>query len=217
MGYAGRLDPMAEGLLLIMVGEECKRRYYYQRLDKEYEADILFGISTDSYDVLGLVDKMLPAQFSIDTNKLRGVLGTFIGMSKQRYPPFSAYRMGGKSLYTLSREGSLDHRIIPSKNIRIDDITCINIHRIRSEELLASVMSKVNSVAGNFRQEEIMHKWESVLSSATAAYYPVATLKISCASGTYIRTLAHDIGRKMNVPGMVFHLKRTRIGTFRLP
>jgi tRNA pseudouridine55 synthase len=54
MTYAGRLDPLAEGELLVLVGESCKNKEKYLKLDKEYLVDILFGFETDSYDLLGL-------------------------------------------------------------------------------------------------------------------------------------------------------------------
>ena len=55
MTYAGRLDPVAEGELLILIGEECKNKEKYLGLDKEYEVEILLGLTTDTYDILGLV------------------------------------------------------------------------------------------------------------------------------------------------------------------
>lgn len=64
MTYAGRLDPMAEGELLVLVGEECYEKEKYLGLDKEYEFDILFGFGTDTYDILGLTD--LKVGFSDD-------------------------------------------------------------------------------------------------------------------------------------------------------
>ncbi len=54
MTYAGRLDPLAKGVLLVLVGEECKNKEKYLCLDKEYEVDVLFGFATDTYDVLGI-------------------------------------------------------------------------------------------------------------------------------------------------------------------
>ncbi|MDQ3244755.1 MAG: tRNA pseudouridine(55) synthase TruB, partial [bacterium] len=55
MTYAGRLDPMASGLLIILAGEECKNKEKYLRLDKEYNFEVLFGFATDTYDILGKV------------------------------------------------------------------------------------------------------------------------------------------------------------------
>ena len=54
MTYAGRLDPMASGTLLVLVGDECKNKDAYLGLDKEYEIEVLFGISTDTQDALGI-------------------------------------------------------------------------------------------------------------------------------------------------------------------
>ena len=54
IAYAGRLDPMAKGVLLLLVEPETKKREKYQKLPKEYEFEILFGVSTDTHDLLGL-------------------------------------------------------------------------------------------------------------------------------------------------------------------
>jgi tRNA U55 pseudouridine synthase TruB len=52
LAYAGRLDPMATGKLLVLMGEECKRQETYHNLDKEYEFEVLFGFNTDTFDVV---------------------------------------------------------------------------------------------------------------------------------------------------------------------
>ena len=57
MTYAGRLDPMASGVLLVLAGEETKNKDKYLGLDKEYDFEILFGFATDTYDILGKVIK----------------------------------------------------------------------------------------------------------------------------------------------------------------
>ena len=57
LGYAGRLDPMAEGVMIILVGDENKKREKYLDLNKKYEVGILFGVSTDTHDVLGLIER----------------------------------------------------------------------------------------------------------------------------------------------------------------
>jgi tRNA U55 pseudouridine synthase TruB len=84
MTYAGRLDPMASGQLLILIGDECKKREKYDGLDKEYEVEILFGAESDTADILGLAnlcnDKL---NFSIVElkNELKRLIGkiTFPG------------------------------------------------------------------------------------------------------------------------------------------
>ena len=69
MTYAGRLDPMAEGLFIILSGEECKNKEKYTNLDKEYQMEILFGIKTDSYDILGLIENIRNTDSEINNNK----------------------------------------------------------------------------------------------------------------------------------------------------
>jgi len=59
LGYAGRLDPMAEGVLLVLVDEENKKRRTYESLEKEYEFYMLFGVKTDTYDILGKMKYIL--------------------------------------------------------------------------------------------------------------------------------------------------------------
>jgi len=56
--YAGRLDPMAEGVLIILVGDECKKKQKYLGLDKEYEIEVLFGLETDTQDILGVIKRI---------------------------------------------------------------------------------------------------------------------------------------------------------------
>jgi tRNA pseudouridine55 synthase len=84
MGYAGRLDPMAKGLLLILVGDENKNKIKYEKLDKEYVFEVLFGISTDSYDILGIPNqacfKEVPDNFD---NQIIKNIQNFIGKQKQ--------------------------------------------------------------------------------------------------------------------------------------
>ena len=80
MTYAGRLDPMAEGELLILIGGECKEKEKYLGLDKEYEVDVLFGFKTDTGDVLGKVTEVSDVQ--PDENFER-ILKIFVGKQTQ--------------------------------------------------------------------------------------------------------------------------------------
>src|SRR4051812_15345092 len=66
IAYAGRLDPMAEGLLLLLIGNETKKRKDYEALSKTYEFSILLGISTDTYDLLGKI-KETNFDFQLDS------------------------------------------------------------------------------------------------------------------------------------------------------
>lgn len=105
ISYAGRLDPMAEGLLLLLIGEENKSRNKYEGLNKTYEAEVIFGISTDSFDQLGLVEKAELKLFNKKT--IEKVINNFIGKQKQYYPPYSSRTVKGKPLYWWAKNNKL--------------------------------------------------------------------------------------------------------------
>ena len=96
IGYAGRLDPMAEGLVLYMVGDENKNREKYVGLDKVYEIEILFGIETESYDVLGLIKEAKNYKSDEVSKELPLLLPRFKGEIEQAYPPYSSKPFNGR-------------------------------------------------------------------------------------------------------------------------
>ena len=89
MTYAGRLDPLATGVLLVLTGEECKQKEKYLGLDKEYELIILFGFGTDSMDLLGMVEEKKEGAFNALGNYKRAdfekLLKKFEKTFKQKY------------------------------------------------------------------------------------------------------------------------------------
>src|ERR1700722_5296531 len=102
MTYAGRLDPMASGKLLILIGEECKQKELYLGLDKEYEVEILFGIATDTQDLLGLIGKVSDTAI-VSSSKIN--LQNYVGSLLQTYPIFSSKTINGKQLHVHARAG----------------------------------------------------------------------------------------------------------------
>ena len=71
--YAGRLDPMASGKLLILIGDECKKRDTYTGLDKRYRFEVLFGARTDTGDILGITERTVTAHIASACQKLDAV------------------------------------------------------------------------------------------------------------------------------------------------
>src|SRR3989344_1098603 len=93
MTYAGRLDPMASGLLLILVGNEVKNKEKYLKLGKEYKFEILFGFATDTYDILGKVvhfDILQNIKISELGQEIKKNLKFFTNRWKQKYPAYSS-------------------------------------------------------------------------------------------------------------------------------
>jgi len=222
IGYAGRLDPMAEGLLLLLIGDENKKRKEYERLDKEYEFEVLLGVETDSYDALGIIEKVKgqnpKTKFEIrNLNfEISQLLKSFIGSWDQPYPPYSAARVNGKPLYYWAREGRLDEIKIPSKQITISKIELLKITQVQFSDIYEEIIQRVQSVEGTFRQKEIVAKWNKTIQLYNNVTMKQLSCTISCSSGTYVRSIAHSIGKALGVGGIAWHIKRTKIGTLTL-
>jgi len=213
MSYAGRLDPMAEGVLVLLVDDENKKMKQYMGFDKEYRAEILFGLSSDSHDVLGLVEREFVGDVSIDVRELKKKIKKLKGKYEQKIPGFSSYRFKGKALFSYARSGRLDEVEIPNKVVRINKIIIKDVYKISSKRLLKYVINKVDKVKGDFRQEEVKKRWEGLLGGDEGEKFCVADVVIECSSGTYIRAIADDVGGDFG-GGLLLSLKRLRVGKF---
>jgi tRNA pseudouridine55 synthase len=212
LSYAGRLDPMAEGLLLILVDDECKNKEPYLGLDKEYEAEILWGVETDTHDLLGLVQNVSNTQ--PDQEKIADAIKNLVGKLIQEYPAYSSKPVGGKSLFAWAREGRIDEVKKPTKQIEIFKALSTDSYTMNNEALLKYIENSVGKVNGDFRQAEILLKWKSVLE--TKQTFGVSKVTIACSSGTYIRQLAHILGAQIGTGAVLLSLKRIRIGSYTL-
>ena len=211
MTYAGRLDPMAEGVLVVLIGEECKNKDKYLGLDKEYEVEVLFGFETDTYDLLGKVTAVADTrEGKIQKSRIEEILKTFVGKFVQVYPMYSSKTVDGKPLFTYAKSGGTPDEM-PTKEVEIYDIKMLEEREIDSETLLQEIKNNIAKVKGDFRQQEIVAKWESVCRRSD--YLQICKIKVSCSSGTYMRTLAHNLGQKIGVPALAYSIKRTKINT----
>lgn len=171
VGHAGTLDPLATGVLLLCTGKATKRIEEIQKHTKVYEAEIMLGATTPSYDMEHPVNETFPYEH-ITKEMVEDTLKQFIGDIAQRPPLFSACKVDGKRAYDLARKGS-DMQLEP-KQIRIDDI-----------ELLEYELPKIK-------------------------------IRVTCGKGTYIRSLARDIGEAMQSGAYLTGLTRTRIGEYKI-
>lgn len=235
IGYAGRLDPMAEGVLLLLIGDDNKRRREFEKLPKEYEFEVLFGIETDSYDVVGKIIntaslslrvppwrgdeaiysiQRLPRSLSVARNDIVRVVPTFIGKQIQVYPPYSSPKVNGKPLFKWAREGKISEIEIPKKNIEIYSFELLSNNTISGRELAEESIAKISRVQGVFRQDEIIEGWLEFERKYSSAEFPMYSFKISCSSGTYVRSIAHEIGKSIQTGALASSIKRTRIGGY---
>ena len=224
MTYAGRLDPMAEGLMIILAGDECKNKEKYLGLDKTYEFEILVGFTTDTYDLLGLITSeytnsshLNPLSGGSDADSefaysdvIKDTVPKFIGNITQKYPPFSSKTVNGKQLFQLSKEGGLPE-ILPTHEVTIYNLRCTSTMIQKKKDLYSEVQRRINLVQGDFRQKEILESWARAFKDSNQQEYTVLSCICECSSGTYIRQLVHDISEQIGMPLVTYSIKRIKL------
>jgi tRNA pseudouridine55 synthase len=214
MTYAGRLDPMASGVLIILVDEEIKNKEEYLNLNKEYKFEILFGFSTDSYDILG---KVLENKNFLKNKKdlekiILNNLKFFTGNFTQEYPIYSSKTVNGRQLFTYARMN--EEVEVPKREVSVQELKLLKIKKISGSKLLAEIQKRVKKVSGDFRQEEILKIWKKEIKLREK--YFIASFKTKCSSGTYVRSIANSLGNKAQIPALAYKIKRTKVGKFML-
>jgi tRNA pseudouridine 55 synthase len=165
VGHTGTLDPFATGLMIIVVGKECKNAGSYSKLDKVYEATIRLGQTSTTGDTEGEITDVsdtIPAQ-----TKVKKVLEGFIGQTIQRPPIYSAININGQRAYKLARAGKKVE--MPERNVTIYSLKLINYA------------------------------------------YPELQIRTHVSSGTYIRSLAEDVGKELGTGAYCAKLRRINI------
>lgn len=217
ISYAGRLDPMAEGVLLLLIGDENKKRKKYEALKKTYIFEVLFGVETDSYDILG---KITGVNNDFVQEKLeedvKHIIPHFLGELQQQYPPYSSFHVRKKPLFYWARENKLSEISIPSKIITVYDLRVLSSKMIDGKKLETEILSKLAVVQGDFRQDEIIKIWQNFLKQKSKKKFSVVRFEVICSSGTYVRSLATLIGKKLTIPSLAYTIKRTGVGAFTL-
>lgn len=171
IGHLGTLDPMATGVLPLVIGNFTRLAQFYLRSEKSYEGTIRFGFSTDTYDAEG--DPTSPPQdVSLDQDKLELVAAKFRGLIEQIPPPFSAKKIKGVPAYKLARK----HQEVILKPVQVE---------IKELEILSVDKDRVQ-----FRAQ--------------------------VASGTYMRSVAHDMGQLLGCGAHLEVLRRTAVSEFTL-
>jgi tRNA pseudouridine55 synthase len=210
MTYAGRLDPMASGLLLVLAGDDCKQKDTLNALPKTYQAQILFGVGSDSFDVLGIPtisDAPLPSQAQIDE-----AISALVGTHQLQPPIYSSIPYQGKPLFTWAQTGRLTQAEVPTRPMTITEATFESCELTTMGALLNEIESRIELVQGDFRQQAILQAWRAIPSSTPVA---IAHTTFSVTSGTYIRSIAQHLGETLQTRALLFSLHRSSIGPFK--
>jgi len=171
VGHTGTLDPLASGVLPLVVGNATRLSRYFLASEKEYQVDVRFGTATDTYDAEGKVvfEGEVPGVSETDADQ---ILAKYSGEILQLPPMFSAIRVNGERLYKAARRQEV---------------------RERAERQVT--ISKLEMV------EQRRDSW---------------SLRVVCSAGTYIRSLADDLGKELGCGGHVESLRRLRSGIYDL-
>ncbi len=171
VGHSGTLDPNATGVLVLALGEATKYLQYIKDNEKAYEAEIIFGLKTDTDDITGTIIEEKEVE-SLSREDLEKIIPTFLGEQDQIPPIYSAKKVNGKKLYEYARKNE-SVEIKPNR-IFIKDLELLDCDGKR------------------------------------------ARLKVDCSRGTYVRSIARDLGEKLDIPSTMGDLRRTRSGPFYL-
>jgi tRNA pseudouridine(55) synthase len=208
--YAGRLDPMASGVLLVLVGDAVHEKENFLRLDKEYVVEVLLGVSTDTGDILG---KVVAAKEFVEGNISQAV-GVCVGEFVEEYPKYSSKTVEGKPLFQYANEG--EGVEMPQHTISISSIDMLDTRTLGKQELVDAVLARVAKIEGDFRQQDIIEKWSELARVSEIETFTLLTIRVTCGSGAYMRVLAEKIGRLLDVPALAYSIVRTRVGDFHI-
>jgi len=166
VGHLGTLDPMATGVLPLVIGNMTRLAQFYTSSDKTYEGVIRFGFATDTYDAEGEPTSP-PQAVTLSLEQVRELAGRFQGVIEQVPPPFSAKKVQGVPAYKLARK----HQDVPLKPVQVE-VKEFEISRVENDR---------------------------------------AFFRARVASGTYIRTVAHDMGKLLGCGAHLESLRRTSV------
>jgi tRNA pseudouridine55 synthase len=169
IGHAGTLDPMATGVLVVLLGKATKASQYLMSLDKEYAGTIKLGSVTNTQDAEGEVLETRPVP-ALDEAAVKTAMQSFIGDQYQLPPMFSAIKIDGVPLYKQARKGEEVER-----EPRFIRVSSFDLTRFASPEI---------------------------------------DFVLRCTKGTYVRTVAHDLGQKIGCGAHLSALRRTATGKF---
>lgn len=224
LAYAGRLDPMASGKLLILIGDECKNQVHYHRLDKEYIFEVLLGVSSDTGDVLGLIEEQQSPTRTPTQRELGEIARDLSGSITLPYPHFSSKTVSGKPLHTWTLEGKISEIEVPTYTAEIYRLDLMNLGEAPIDPLVELVGSKIESlpqvtderkaIGNDFRRVDVRDSWIRFHESRTQEAYAIAQFRCICSSGVYMRSLAEEVARALHTTGLALSIHRLEIGSY---
>ena len=214
VGHAGTLDPLADGVLLVCIGAATKKAEEYQRHDKEYLCELVFGATTPSYDLEKEPDAFFPTD-GVTAESVAAALEGFRGEQMQVAPLFSAKNIDGVRAYELARRAYKKGEKVDDNLVRASPVVISRLDLLDFGIFDGTLDSSSSEPAGSpdaSRASSRIH----VADVQALAGHPAARLRIACSKGTYIRALARDIGETLGCGALISRLRRSASGDFTL-
>ena len=218
----GKLDPMAEGELLLLYNENCKNMNKYLSHNKTYQFTVLWGFKTSSDDTLGIINNTkLITDTNIDYNYIESELQDFIGTYNQQFHKYSAKPVhnncGEKhSLWNWTNLNRLDEIVIPSKTVNVDYIKQLKTEKKNFNQLkqnIISILEKIDTTNNTFCKNNAIYNWNTFnyedLYNTSDVY--ITTFEAHVSTGYYIRQFISDFGEKTGLLGTALNINRIKI------
>jgi len=201
VSFAGRLDPMAHGEMILLVGDECKKQDLFLGKDKIYEFEILYGFTTDTLDILGISRK--------DKKIIKNDVKELQGEYEQPYPLYSSKFIGNrkrKTPHDLVQEIREKDKVA-KKKVFIFEMDKLDEKNVSNLKLLDMILKKLELLSveyrERFRYSKIKNKWEENLKLENI--FRIERYRAKVSSGTYIRSLCERMG------GIAYDINRLEV------
>ena len=206
IGHAGTLDPLASGLLLVCVGKATKRIDELQAGTKVYTGTMVLGATTPCYDLERAIDSYYPFAH-ISPTLLQSVLPQFLGSVQQVPPMFSAVKINGYRAYQYARQTSPDEET-PSPTPKTVQIYGFDITAFRPGDPDATPEPLAQPA-----ECDAHHLYDHPLGTVPQ-HLPQIDFRITCGKGTYIRSIARDLGLALDSGAFLSTLRREQVGEY---
>lgn len=218
--YAGRLDPMASGKMILLTNKDTKNVNKYLDHEKLYNFDLIIGIDTKSHDCLSEINKITD-EIKVDRDTLILKLQEFIKCyTIQKYPIVSNYTIKHngikKPLWWFYMNGYSKNIELPSKNVTIFDSKINNIKDVPLNTLIELFINRIKLIDNEKTQNElktssIIKQWENVVKGTFNLQLIVVNMELTVSSGFYIRQFCNDFGKYVNTGAIAFDITRLNI------
>ena len=201
IAFAGRLDPMAFGKMILLTDTDCLKMTQFCGYKKLYSFKCIKGFQTDTGDILGIPKKK---ETDLITPEL--IPKRFY----QKYPVYSSKRVNGKALWQWARDNKLDTIEIPGKMVEIYSVVCNNNLLISPNELMVEIRDRINQLndknRSNVRVDTILSHWEDLLNTfSNDIKIEIENYTLFVSSGTYIRGICDSLyGTAMDINRIEF-------------